>query len=176
MFGTILISIVTLMHVYVFWRAVSVPFIKSHIPKKIIIGAGLILWILFYLGRVYGHHREETLAKVLEFIGMNWMGGLFLIFICLLTMDLITGFGLFLPRLASKLRGLAIVIGIGLSVVALIQGLRPPVVENYDVYLSELPNEMDNTVIIAISDLHLGSFAWSPMATSTHRSGKKTEA
>ena len=53
MFGTILISIVTLMHIYVFWRAVSVPFIKSRIPKKIIIGAGLILWILFYLGRVY---------------------------------------------------------------------------------------------------------------------------
>jgi len=34
MFGTIIISIVTLMHVYVFWRAVSVPFIISHIPKK----------------------------------------------------------------------------------------------------------------------------------------------
>jgi len=157
MFGTILISIVTLMHIYVFWRAVSVPFIKSRIPKKIIIGAGLILWILFYLGRIYGHHGVGTLAKALELIGMNWMAGLFLIFICLLAMDLITGFGLFLPRLASRLRGLAIVIGIGLSVIALIQGLRPPVVENYDVYLSELPNEMDNTVIIAMSDLHLGS-------------------
>jgi len=157
MFGTILISIVTLMHVYVFWRAVSVPFIKSRIPKKYIIGAGLILWILFYIGRVYGHHGVETLAKVLELIGMNWMAGLFLIFTCLLAMDLITGFGLFLPSLASRLRGFAIVIGIGLSVIALIQGLRPPVVENYDVYLSELPNEMDNTVIIVLSDLHLGS-------------------
>ncbi|MBW2576378.1 MAG: hypothetical protein JRC88_13090, partial [Deltaproteobacteria bacterium] len=94
MFGTILISIVTLMHVYVFWRAVSVPFIKSRIPKKYIVGAGLILWILFYLGRVYGHHGGETLATVLEFIGMNWMAGLFLIFICLLAMDLITGFGM----------------------------------------------------------------------------------
>ncbi len=47
MFGTILISIVTLMHVYVFGRAVSVPFIKSRISKKYIIGAGLILWIWF---------------------------------------------------------------------------------------------------------------------------------
>jgi predicted MPP superfamily phosphohydrolase len=157
MFGTILISIVTLMHVYVFWRAISVPFVKSHIPNKIIIGAGLILWILFYLSRVYGRHGGEFLAKVLEFIGMNWMGGLFLIFICLLAMDLITGFGLFLPRLASRLRGLAIVVGFGLSVIALIQGLRQPVVENYDVYLSDLPNKMDNTVIVAISDLHLGS-------------------
>jgi hypothetical protein len=83
MFGTILISVVTLMHVYVFGRAVSVPFIKSRIPKKYIIGAGSILWILFLFGRVYGHHEVGTMAKVVEFIGMNWMGGLFLIFICL---------------------------------------------------------------------------------------------
>ena len=157
MFGTILISIVTLMQVYVFWRAASVPFIKSRIPKKYIIGAGLILWILFFLGRVYGHHGVGTPAKILEFTGMNWMAGLFLIFICLLAVDLITGFGLFLSRLASRLRGLALVVGIGLSVIAFVQGLRPPVVENYDVSLSELPNELENTVIIALSDLHLGS-------------------
>ena len=145
-------------------------------PKKIIIGTGLILWILFYLGRVYGHHGEDTLTMVLGFIGMNWMGGLFLIFICLLAMDLITGFGLFLPHLASKLRGFAIVIGIGLSVIALIQGLRPPVVENYDVYLSELPNEMDNTVIIAISDLHLGSLLGPRWLQARIAQVKKTEA
>jgi predicted MPP superfamily phosphohydrolase len=48
-------------------------------------------------------------------------------------------------------------IGMGLSVIALVQGLRPPVLENYNVYLSELPKEMDHTVIIAMSDLHLGS-------------------
>lgn len=157
MFGTILISIVTLMHVYVFWRTTSVPFITYRISKKIIIGAGLILWVLFYLGRVYGHHGIGTLAGVLEFIGMNWMAGLFLIFICLFTTDLITGFGFFLPRLAPNLRGIAMVTGIGLSVIALIQGLRPPVVENYDVNLSELSSKMENTVIIAVSDLHLGS-------------------
>ena len=81
-------------------------------------GAGLILWIIFFLGRVYGHHGVGTPAKVLEFLGMNWMGGLFLIFVCLLAADLITGFGLFLPRLASKLRGFAIFIGIGQCIVA----------------------------------------------------------
>ena len=100
-------------------------FCISRIPKKYIVGAGVILWILFFLGRVYGHHGAGTTAKVLQFIGMNWMAGLFLIFICLLATDLITGFGLFLPRLASRLRGLSIVIGMGLSVIALVQGLRP---------------------------------------------------
>jgi predicted MPP superfamily phosphohydrolase len=157
MFGTILTSVITLMHIYVFWRAASVPFLKSHAPQKILFGVGIILWLGFYLGRVFGHGGTGTLAMILELIGMNWMAMLFLIFVCLLTMDFITGFGFLLPRLAPSLRGLAIVTGIMLSVIALIQGLRPPVVENYDVYLFDLPNEMENTVLIAMSDLHLGS-------------------
>ena len=37
MFGTILITITTLMHAYVFWRAASVPFVDQHIYKKVLI-------------------------------------------------------------------------------------------------------------------------------------------
>jgi predicted MPP superfamily phosphohydrolase len=157
MFGTILISIVTVMHIYVFWRATSVPLVKCHVPKKILFGVGFFLWLSFYFGRTFGHGGTGAIAMALELIGMNWMAALFLIFVCLLAMDVVTGFGLLLTRIASSLRGLAIVIGIVLSIIALIQGLRPPVVENYDVYLSDLPIAMENTVIIAISDLHLGS-------------------
>ena len=157
MFGTILISVVSVMHIYVFWRAASVPFVKSHVPKKIIFMTGLLLWLIFYLGRTFGLGGTGDLAQTLELIGMNWMAGLFLIFVCLLAMDSVTGFGLLLKRLAPSLRGLAIVIGVALSIIALIQGLRSPVVENHDVYLSDLPIEMENTVIIAMCDLHLGS-------------------
>ena len=39
----------------------------------------------------------------------------------------------------------------------LIQGLRPPVVEDYEVRLSGLSEGMDGTVFVAMSDLHLGS-------------------
>lgn len=157
MFGTILISIVTLMHIYVFLRTASVPLVKSYVPKTVLFVAGLFLWLTFYFSRTFGHGRTGALAKILELIGMNWMAGLFLIFVCLLAVDLVTVFGLLLNRFAPSLRGLAILAGVVLSIVALIQGLRPPVVENYDVYLSDLPIEMENTVIIAISDLHLGS-------------------
>ncbi len=157
MFGTILISVVTLMHIYVFWRIASVPPVKSYVSKKILFGIGLFLWLTFYFGRTFGHGGTGALAKTLELIGMDWMAGLFLIFVCLLAIDIVTGFGLLLTRLAPSLRGLAIVIGIVLSIIALIQGLRPPIVENYDVYLSDLPIEMENTVLIAMSDLHLGS-------------------
>ena len=145
------------MHIYVFWRAASVPFVKSHVHRSTLIGVGLFSWLIFYFGRTFGHGGPGGLAKALELIGMNWMAGLFLIFVCLLAMDLITGFGLLLKRLAPSLRGLAILIGVALSIIALIQGLRSPVVENYDVYLSDLPIEMEDTVLVAMSDLHLGS-------------------
>lgn len=157
MFGIVLISAITLMHIYVFWRAGSVPALKRHVPKKVLIGAGLVLWTVFLSGRILGHEGTGSLALALELFGMTWMGMLFLIFVSLFAIDFITGFGLLLPRLAPSMRGLALIIGGVFSAIALIQGLRPPVVQNYDVYLSGLPAEMDNTVLVALSDLHIGS-------------------
>jgi hypothetical protein len=88
---------------------------------------------------------------------MNWMGILFLLFVSFLAVDLITVFGFFLSRLTPLLRGVALVTGLVLSVIALVQGFRPPVVENYEVHLPGLSHEMDGTVIVAMSDLHMGS-------------------
>jgi predicted MPP superfamily phosphohydrolase len=156
-FGLILISAITLMHIYVFCRATSVPVFKRHVSRKLLIGAGLVLWAGFFLGRVYGHHGTGPFAKTLELLGMNWMAVLFLLFISLVAMDFVTGFGFLVPRLAPALRGTALVGGVVLSAVALFQGLRPPVVQNYEVYLSGLADEMDGTVLVAMSDLHLGN-------------------
>ena len=145
------------MHIYVFWRASSVPFLKRQVPLKFIIGSCIALWMVFYFGRVYGHGGTGTLARILELLGMNWMAVLFLTSVTLLTVDFVTCFGFLLPRLSPSLRGLALVAGGVLSVIALFQGLRPPVVQNHDVYLSDLPDELDGTIIVAMSDLHLGS-------------------
>ncbi len=157
MFGTVLTVAVTLMHVYVFWRASSVPLLKRHVSRKLLIVVGVALWAVFYSGRVLGHGGTGTLAMTLEFLGMNWMAVLFLASVSLLAIDIVTGFGFLLPKLAPSLRGLALVAGGLLSMIALVQGLRPPVVQNYEVYLSGLPDEMDGTVLVAMSDLHLGS-------------------
>ena len=157
MFGTVLTVAVTLMHVYVFWRASSVPLLKRHVSRKLLIVVGVALWAVFYSGRVLGHGGTGTLAMTLEFLGMNWMAVLFLASVSLLAIDIVTGFGFLLPRLAPSLRGLALAAGGLLSMIALVQGLRPPVVQNYEVYLSGLPDEMDGTVLVAMSDLHLGS-------------------
>jgi len=157
MFGTILISICTIMHAYVFWRAASVPFVDQHISKKVLIGAAVILWVLFYLGRVVGHGGTEVLAAALEFMGMTWMAALFLTFVPLVAIDIITLFGFLMPKVSALLRGWALLAGGILSMMALFQGLRPPVIETYEVSLTGLPKTLDGTVLVALSDMHLGS-------------------
>jgi len=156
-FRTILIAVVTLVHLYVFWRTASVPFVGRHISMKLLVGAGVVLWAGFFFALFFGHGGTGALAATLELLGMNWLGILFLAFVSFLAVDLITGFGLLFPRIASSLRGWALIISGVLSVIALIQGARPPVVLNYEVRLSGLPNKLDGTLIVAMSDLHLGS-------------------
>jgi uncharacterized protein len=81
---------------------------------------------------------------------------LFLTAVSLLAVDLATGFGLLFSRLAPALRGWALLAGGVLSVLAAVQGLRPQVVQEYGVYLPGLPVSMENKVLVAMSDLHLG--------------------
>ena len=100
MFGIILISACTLMHLYVFWRASTVPFVARRVSRKVLIGAGITLWILFYLGRVLGHNGSGVPAAALEFLGMNWMAVLFLTLVPLLAVDVFTLFGFLMPRAA----------------------------------------------------------------------------
>jgi len=145
------------MHVYVLWRAITVPFLRRHVPGKLLIGAGIVLWALFFIGRIIGHGGTGTPAAILEFLGMNWMAVVFLLTVSLLIVDIITVFGLVLRRITPFLRGCALAIGLVLSLIALVQGLRPPVIQSYDVHLHGLSPEMDATVIVAMSDLHVGS-------------------
>jgi predicted MPP superfamily phosphohydrolase len=156
-FGTVLISITTLMHIYVFWRAASVPFVKQHVSIIFLVAVGVIFWALFFLGREVGHGGTGRAAFWLEMIGMNWMATLFLIFITLFTIDLVTLFGLLIPRVAPSLRGLAMVVGIIFSGIAMFQGMRPPVVRHYDVILPGLPSEMDGKILVGASDMHIGN-------------------
>ena len=157
MFGIILLSVGTLMHIYVIWRASSVPFLRRHFSRRVLVGIGIILWGGFLSARVIGHGGTGVLAATLEIFGMTWMAALFLACVSLLAVDLLTGFGFFFPRLTSSLRGWALVVSGALCVVALVQGQRPPVVEKYEVHIAGLPKEMDGMVLVGMSDLHLGS-------------------
>ena len=133
------------------------PFVNRHVSLNLLIVTGVFLWAIFFIGRLFHHGGNGTLATTIELFGMLWMGALFLLFIPLFTMDVITAFGFLLPRLAPSLRGWALFVGAVLCVIALVQGLRPPVVQRYEVQLPGLSGEMDGKVLVAMSDLHLGS-------------------
>ena len=111
----------------------------------------------FSFALFFGHGGKGALVVTLELLGMNWLGILFLAFVSFFAIDIITGFGLFFLRITPLLRGWALGASGVLSVITLIRGARPPVLLNYEARLSGLPNKMDGTVIVAMSDLHLGS-------------------
>lgn len=162
-FGVILLSVVTLMQLYVFWRIGSLPYLKSHYPKMLVILAGAGLWLFFALSRFVAHEHTGSFPKVIELIGMNWMAVVFLLFIALLAVEIITVFGILLSTWTPVLRCLALIVGLLLSTVAIVQGLRSPVIQDYEARLSGLPPELDGTVLVGMSDLHLGNLigkAW----------------
>jgi uncharacterized protein len=157
MFGWMLIAIVTSMHVYVFWRLASVPCINRFISGRSLSFMGILLWLVFFLGRTIGHGGSGPIAETLELAGMTWMVVLFLTTVSLLAVEVITVFGYLMPRRLPTLRGLALIAGVTLSIIAQIQGLRSPEIHSYQAYLPGLPKEMDGKVLVAMSDLHVGS-------------------
>ena len=166
MFGTILISICTVIHVYVFWRISSMPMMANYLSGKQITGIGVGLWLILFLSRFYAHHHTGKLAYIVELMGMNWLGFLFLIFTSLAAAEIITGFGFLFPGVAIKIREAAFITGIILSVIALVQGTRLPVIEKYEVTIPGLPDNLDGKVIVAVSDLHIGSLRGGDWLTS----------
>ncbi len=157
MFGRVLLLVMTLMHLYVFARAASVPAVKRRIPRRALFAAGAVLWAGLVIARFPAHGGSGTAAAALESFGMTWLGALLLTSLCLLAVDALTGFGILFPRLAPTLRGVALLAGGILATIALVQGMRPPVVESREARLPGLPDALDGTVVVAMSDMHLGS-------------------
>jgi predicted MPP superfamily phosphohydrolase len=157
LFGTTLIIIGTVMHLYVFWRIWSLPIIRERVPWFFLLGVCAAIWVVFYLGRTYGHGGDGALARALEFVGLNWLAAVFLAFICVLPVDIVTAFGFLLSRYAPWLRGAAVAAGFAMAAIALVQGLRPPVISSYEVRMAGLPADLDGTVVVAMADTHVGS-------------------
>ncbi len=163
MFGIVLTAAFTLVLAYVLWRCASVPILERRLTPWRLVAIGAGVWIVFVLGRVIGHRGTSWAAGVLEFAGMTLLGWILLTSIALLFVDLVTLFGLVLRRWAPRMRGLALAAGAVLAIIALIQGSRAPVVSSLEVELPGLPAAMDGTVLVAVSDAHLGalrSVAW----------------
>jgi predicted MPP superfamily phosphohydrolase len=158
-FGAGLIVAYSIMLAYVSWRAASVPLLERCLSRRRLIGAVAILWVVFYVGRTWAHSSSGSLAKALELAGMTCLGTVLLCAAAMLAVDLVTGFGFLLRSQARTLRGWALLAGGILSIFALVQGLRAPAVVSYEVTLPSLPAGLDGTVLVAMSDAHLGALA-----------------
>lgn len=158
MFGLILTLSYVLLLGYSVWRASSIPFLTRRLPKKHFWTVGSVLFGVFLVGRLLGHDSPSRLAGVLDLVGMVLLAKVFLVSCLFLMVDLVTLFGLVLRRWVPVMRSVAFVAGLVLALVALVQGLRPPVVTSYQVSIPGLPPELDGRVVVALSDMHLG--AW----------------
>lgn len=156
-FGTVLTVLCTLMQLYVFGRAASLPVLKGRRARLWLWGSGGALWLLFVLARTVGHDGAGTLAGLLETAGMTWLALLFLTATALLAADLATGFGLWAKGAVPFARVGALVAGLLLAVFALVQGHRAPAVVAYEVRLGALPPALDGTTLAVLSDTHLGT-------------------
>ncbi|MES9899172.1 MAG: metallophosphoesterase [Sedimenticola sp.] len=133
------------------------PYLKNRISRSSFIGIGSLLWAGFVVGRMYGHGNTGDFAIAAELLAMTWLGILLLTTVSLLAIEIITGFGLLMPHRVPMLRGLALLAGGALSALALIQGLRPPVIQDYEVHIPDLSPQMEGSTLAVLSDMHLGS-------------------
>ena len=156
-FITLVLTVWSLMHGYVFWRMATIPWVSAHCLTRGLVLSALALWLTYPLARFLTAWNWEAVGVPLEFAGAVWIGVLFLLLAALLVVDLLTAGGLLFPQAAPQLRAGAMITAVILSVIGLVQGLRPPVVREFEIPLPGLPAERDGLTVVAISDLHLGT-------------------
>lgn len=157
MFGTVLTAAYTAFLAYIVWRAGSVPLLAVRLSRKRLVAIGFALWIVFFLGRTVGHDGTGIVATLFESVGMSLLGWVFCVAIALFAVDIGTVFGRVFLRWTPILRGWGMVAGTILCAVAVVQALRAPAVASYEVNLRSLPAAADGTILVAVSDAHLGS-------------------
>jgi predicted MPP superfamily phosphohydrolase len=156
-FFVVVLSIWGSLHAILLWHLHTIPFVAALRPRwalYVIVG---LLGLSYIASRLVAGTPLKFLAAPLEIIGATWMGVILLALTCLLVAELSTGFGLWGPRIGPTFRVWALAAAAVLSVTALVQGLRPPIVQRFEVKLAGLPAERDGTVLVFISDLHLGT-------------------
>ena len=95
---------ITLMHVYVLWRAASVPLlINRHVPPRLLIGSGVDLWTVFLWAHVWSW-RHRTLGRINWIFQRELDGRIVPSLYLFLSLDLATVFGLLFQRHLASLR------------------------------------------------------------------------
>jgi len=156
-FLVVVLGVWFLMHAYVVARLTHLPWFAGTVSRRLLLAVAGALAVSYPLARLAGGRGWSALGLALEAVGSTWMALLFLLLVLLLAADLLTGFGALLPRLTMPLRSVAALAAVALTATGLAIGLADPVVREHEVQLPGLPHELDGTVVVAVSDLHVGS-------------------
>ena len=157
MFFIIVFGVWTLMHVYVAQRLLSSVPSKTKQVRYCITALFVFMWPSLFLSRLFELWAPPAVARVLDVASSDWLGILFLVFITLLAVDVVTAFGVLLKSIVIPARRIALAAGLLLSVVALVQGMRAPTVQQYEVKVAQLPRDLDGTTVVLASDFHVGT-------------------
>ncbi len=156
MFIVIMMTVVTLMQGYVWWHLGRLPWLTRRVSVQTLYRIGALCWGLLFVDRLWRPEAESGWAWALEYFGMAWLGIAFLLFVHFLALDLVTGAGRWWLRWQTALRTAALMSGLAASLWGLYQGMQPPVVVAHEVRLPQLPRALDGTVVVAMSDMHVG--------------------
>ena len=157
MFFAKLLTVWTVFHFYVFWRISSIPFVSKRLQRQYVYFLMFLAWGAFFAGHALSRLGVGIWAYPLELFGANWMGLLLLLSLCFGLADILTGFGFWLKKYVLRIRTFALIVACLLTALALIQGVRPPVIVAHDVVLPGLPADADGLTAAVITDTHLGA-------------------
>ena len=169
LFFLIALLIWTVMHVYVLHRMGQVPVISQRLPTWALIVAGVLLGSSYLSARMMERAGLGGISHVLEYVGANWIGILFLLLVSFFAADVVSLFGYALKAHISTLRTVSLIVAIGLIVISFVQAWRTPVVTEYEVAMRGLPRQADGTVMVVASDMHMGSMLGHRWATTRAR-------
>ena len=153
----IVLGVWTAMHAYVVVRLVHLPVFTGPGARRLVSWAAVALALSYPLARIAEARGWHLIGVALEAVGTTWMGLLFLLLASLVVVDMVTGVGHLFRDAVVPLRAFAASLAVALAATGLAIGLSRPVVSRHAVVLADLPAELDGTVIVAVSDLHVGS-------------------
>ena len=154
MFSIVLNLVGTLLHFYVAQRLHRL--LLARVPAAAWWTGAVLAWIVYLVGVHLGKNDLDWRWWPEQF-ALTWLGLMLTMSLCLLAADLVTGFGFWWRERAPRLRALAALAGVALSAFAVYQGVRAPVVVEQEVVLKDLPANLDGTVLVMLTDLHLGA-------------------
>ena len=156
-FIVVVLSIWTLEHLYVGWRLLGLPVFQSGAVRASLQAVLVVGWLAYPLGRIAYAIGWHASGRMLEYIGAVWMGIVFLVLGALLAVDVATLGGRWLTEYVAAIRAVASAVAVVAALFAWVCAALGPRLVEHEVRLPGLPPVADGTVLVQLSDVHLGT-------------------